>query len=287
MRHSPEGWPERFARFVEWKTRLAVSTPLPPYETETANPPAGSLTVGNDWTARLFDGPFYLSPPADAGRPACSLVFVQSRDGNTEAADPGVFGGGETDKHLVYEGLSRVAADAVLAGAGSVGRDQLFSVWHPQLVGLRAALGLPRHPVQIVASIRGVPLDRLLLFNVPEVRAVLVTVGDTAARLRESLIARPWVSVLVMDTPDHLSQALRGVLALGIERISCIGGRTLAGRFLEARLVDDVYLTTGVRDGGTLGTPLLDRRWRGRLVVRKRGTGAEAGVVFEHLRPVG
>ena len=287
MIDSSRGWSERFERLVELKTRLAVSARLPPYETETDDPPAGSLAVGNEWTARLFGGPFSLSPPRDAGRPACSLVFVQSRDGNTVAADPAVFGAGDTDTHLVYEGLSRVAADAVLAGAGSVGRDQLFSIWHPQLVALRAALGLPRHPVQIVASIRGVPLDRLLLFNVPAIRAVLVTVADTAARMREALIARPWVTALVMDTPDHLPQALRGLAAMGVRRISCIGGRTLAGRLLEARLVEDVYLTTGVRDGGKPGTPPFDPRWRGRVAVRKRGTGADAGVVFEHVLPRG
>lgn len=49
-------------------------------------------------------------------RTALSLVFVQSQDGNTGGADPASFGGGATDKHLIYEGLSRVAADAVLAG---------------------------------------------------------------------------------------------------------------------------------------------------------------------------
>ena len=43
------------------------------------------LAVGNDWTRARFDGPFYLSP-LRAGRPTCSIVFVQSADGNTGAA---------------------------------------------------------------------------------------------------------------------------------------------------------------------------------------------------------
>jgi hypothetical protein len=38
-----------------------------------------------------------------------------------------------TDKHLIYEGLSRAAADAVLAGAATVrAGDIVFSVWHPE-----------------------------------------------------------------------------------------------------------------------------------------------------------
>jgi riboflavin biosynthesis pyrimidine reductase len=212
-------------------------------------------------------------------------VFVQSRDGNTVTSNPSEFGGGDTDKHLVYEGLSRVAADAVLAGSGSVAREQLFSVWHPELVKLRTSLGMPRHPVQIVASRRGVPLDGLLLFNVPDVRAVLVTVAETATRLRDALIARPWVSTVVLNAPDDLPDAFRTLASMGVARISCIGGRTLAERLLQAELVDDVYLTTGVRAGGEPGTPLSRGRWRGRVVVRKHGTGAEGGVVFEHVLP--
>src|SRR5690606_4795502 len=78
--HTPRGWQERFARFVERKTRLAASAVLSPYETEHEDPPPGGVALGNDWTAALFDGPFYLSPSRDPeDRSACALVFVQSR----------------------------------------------------------------------------------------------------------------------------------------------------------------------------------------------------------------
>jgi riboflavin biosynthesis pyrimidine reductase len=68
-----------------------------------------------------------------------------------------------------------------------------------------------------------------------------------------------------------------------IERLSCIGGRTLAGQLLDDGLVQDVYLTTGTKEGGEPGTPLYDKPLQGREVVRKRGTGPDAGVVFEHV----
>ena len=127
------GWLGRFEKFVARKTRLATTVPLPPYLTELDDPEANAFAIGNAWTNRLFDGPFYLSPAANPSRPACSLVFVQSSDGNTRTPDPGVLGGGNTDKHLIYEGLSRVAADAVLAGAETVrGSEVMFSVWHPR-----------------------------------------------------------------------------------------------------------------------------------------------------------
>ena len=45
------------------------------------------------------------------------------------ARNPQTLGGGETDKHLIYEGLARVSADAVLAGSSTVrGGRGLFRV---------------------------------------------------------------------------------------------------------------------------------------------------------------
>ena len=73
--------------------------------------------------------------------PAIDLVFVQSRDSNTVADNPSTLGGGDTDEHLVYEGLSRVDADAVLAGAATARSERMvFSIWHPELVALRCSL---------------------------------------------------------------------------------------------------------------------------------------------------
>ncbi len=217
-------------------------------------------------------------------RPACSLVFVQSSDGNTSVDDPGLLGGGNTDTHLIYEGLSRVAANAVLAGAGTVrGNDVMFSVWHPQLVDLRTSLGLARHPVQVVATVRGLDIADTMLFNLPAIPVLLLTVAAAAERMSRAVDARPWVTLLVMDSPADLRGAFERLRFMGIARISCIGGRTLAGRLLDAGLIDDVYLTTGLKTGGEPGTPLSSAPWRGRTVVRKGGTGMEQGVIFEHV----
>ena len=270
------------------KTLLAETVPLPPYLTELDDPEANAVAVGNAWSKQRFDGPFYLSPAASPQSPACSLVFVQSSDGNTSAQDPGLLGGGSTDTHLIYEGLSRVAADAVLAGAETVrGSEGIFSVWHPELVHLRMSLGLPRHPLQIVATIRGLELDDTLLFNLPDIRVVLLTVAPAAARMHQAIKVRPWITLLLMDAREDLPRAFEQLRSMGVARVSCIGGRTLAGHLLDARLIDDVYLTTGVNAGGEPGTPLSSAPWRGRTVVRKRGTGVEHGVRFEHVLPRG
>jgi riboflavin biosynthesis pyrimidine reductase len=240
------------------------------------------VAIGSPWTERVFDGPFYLSPLPQR-LPACHLVFVQSLDGNTGARDPQTLGGGETDKHVIYEGLTRILADAVLAGSSTVrGGRVVFSVWHPEFVRLRRTLGQPRHPVQIVATRRGVPIDRELLYNVPELRLVLLTAPGGIAAMREALAERPWITPIVVDAGHTLVDAFAQMRAMGIERISAIGGRVLAAELIDAGLVQDVYLTTSPITGGEPGTPIYPRPLELRTVVRKRGTLHEAGVVFEH-----
>ena len=242
----------------------------------------GCSPSGQPWTERLFDGPFYLSPLPQR-LPACHLVFVQSLDGNTGARNPQTLGGGETDKHVIYEGLARVSADAVLAGSSTVrGGSLVFSVWHPELVRLRQALGQPRHPVQIIATRRGVPIDRELLYNIPELRLVLLTAPGGIAAMREALAERPWITPIVVDAGQTLVAAFEQVRAMGIERISAVGGRVLAAELIDAGLVQDLYLTTSPITGGEPGTPIYPRPLELRTIVRKRGTLHEAGVVFEH-----
>jgi riboflavin biosynthesis pyrimidine reductase len=276
---------EDFERFVERKTTEALLADLPPYVTEEARHDGSLRGIGNSWSIRLFDGLFYLSDADGARQPACSLVFVQSLDGNTGAANPETLGGGQTDKHLIYEGLSRVAADAVLAGASTVRDGRIvLSVWRPELVALRRSFGKPRHPVQIVATREGVELETGLMFNVPEVQVVLLTAPAGAAKMRAALSQRPWVRTVVMESGHDLPAAFDELRRLGLERLSCIGGRQLATQLIDAGLVQDVYLTTASGPGGEPDSPMYPGKLDAELIVRKHGTGSEAGVRFEHLR---
>lgn len=283
----PQPEPQRrgsgFADFIDRKSRAAAAVELAPYTTELERPLGGMRAIGSPWTRRLFDGPFYESPPPQR-LPACHLVFVQSLDGNTGARNPQTLGGGETDKHLIYEGLTRVSADAVLAGASTVrGGSVVFSVWHPELVRLRHALGQPRHPVQIIATRRGVPIDRELLYNIPALRLVLLTTPGGIAVMREALAERPWITPIVVDTGHTLIDGFEQLRAMGVQRISAVGGRELATELIDAGLVQDLYLTTSPVTSGEPDTPMYPRPLERRTVVRKRGTLHEAGVLFEHF----
>jgi riboflavin biosynthesis pyrimidine reductase len=276
---------EDFQSFAERKTREAEQAIIEPLVTvEDCSSRYPLRPIGNAWTRRYFDGAFDLfDPPREL--PALSLVFVQSRDGNAVVPNPASLGAGPVDFHLIYEGLSRVAADGVLAGAATVGKKVFFSVWHPELVALRRELGLPRHPAQVVVSRRGrINLDESVLFNVPEVPVFLMI--DTAG-LRgneRALAARPWITVVPMANND-LADALRRLRREhGLTRISVVGGRTVATSLVDAHLIQDLCLTTSARDGGQPNTPFYagDRAPTLGLIVQKRGTGA-AAITFEHF----
>ena len=238
--------------------------------------------IGNTWSRGYYDGPFhvYAAPP---DRPAISLVFVQTRDGNTGASNPEDLGGGPTDKHLLYEGLSRVAADGVLAGASSVGHSVFFTIKHPELVALREELGLPRHLAQMVLSNDGNFDPDARLFTTPDVPVFLLAGERCRAKLGGAFARRPWITLVPLE--DDLAVTFNRLHDdHGIGRISAVGGRVAATSLVDAGLVQDIYLTTSPIEGGEPGTPWYVGRRKPRLdvIVRKREV-ANAPILFEHL----
>lgn len=211
------------------------------------------------------------------------VVFVQSREGNTGARNPSSLGGGGVDEHLIYEGLTRAAADAVAVGAGTLHPNSFFSVWRPELIELRVSLGLPRHPAQVVLSVDGSPCaDDVLLFNLPDVPVFVVTSAAGRDRMSAALESRPWVhAILGPSLPVQFDQ----LRARGMRRFCSIGGRRSASELVDAGLVQDVYLTTTQSSAGDPGTPWYvgKRRLSFETVVVKEWDGRDGVVRFEHL----
>jgi riboflavin biosynthesis pyrimidine reductase len=278
----------RFEEYCRQKTKAAADACISGFASVVVprETPPGMVAIGNEWSRSLFDGWFYRTQTKAARRPALSLVFVQSADGNTGADDPSSLGGGDTDKHLVYEGLSRIDADAVLAGATTAaGSDVMFSVWHPELVRLRTERGHARHPAQVVLTERGdLPVHTALLYNEPSLRVIVVASSPGAVVLSKRLPGRPWVEVIDGGQPVDLSRALDALRARGIEVISAIGGRRTAEALLREGLVSELYLTTSARPGGEPGTPITTAPLPvHRVMLDKAGRGDERGVHFRHL----
>jgi riboflavin biosynthesis pyrimidine reductase len=275
-----------FDRFAERKAREAERAQIYPLHTvEDRSGGRGLREVGNEWTRQYYDGGFHLFDPPELG-PAISLVFVQSREGNTGAANPEDLGGGDTDRHVMYEGLSRVAADAVLAGAKTAEGEVFFSVWHPEIVRLREALGLPRHPAQIVVTGRGcLDVDRTLMFNAAEAPVYVLGSAIACAELAVAASTRSWVHLIPMEDDDVAIGLAHLRDRFGIKRVSAVGGRTTASSLIDAGLVQDLCLTTTSTSGGDPGTPFYVGEARLALdrIVAKRGTEPDAPIRFDHL----
>src|SRR5215218_9185032 len=270
-------WAHRFDAFARRKERQAREAAIEGFMTvDDLSASFDMRALGTAWTRERFDGWFHWTP--ESGGRSINLVFVQSADGNTVADDPASLGGGDTDKHLIYEGLSRVHTDAVLAGARTVrGSQMVLSVWHPEMIRLRAVLGRPRHPVQVVVSGGGaVHIDDELMFNVPDIPVVVITSHAGADMYRSAVRSRPWIEIVATGPAIDLPGALHRLSATrGIHVVSAVGGRTTATALVDAGLVSDIYLTTSPRRGGVPGTPFYARgALEMQTVVRKRGRGS-------------
>ena len=282
-------WAARFETFVDKKTTAASTSQIPGYTTVESRTDGQRLSaIGNAWTIECFDGRFYESWPGDQGLPAVNVVFVQSADGNTGTRNPMELGGGLTDKHLVYEGLSSVHADAILTGATTIaGDDTVMAIWHPKLVSLRIALGLPRFPVQVVATRSGqLDFESSLLYNVPQLRVFILTDDAGADMMRPHLKERPWIGIISGGAESDLVRGLRTLRAShGVTRVSSTGGRTLATQLIDAGVVQDLYLTTSPTNGGEPHTPFYTGTapLTTTRILKKAGKGEETGVTFEHL----
>ena len=277
-----------FAAYAAKKVREAEAAPIARLSTvEDRSAGFDGVHIGNAWTQEHYDGLFDLPVRTEADVPCISLCFVQSRDGNTGAANPEVLGGGPTDKHLIYEGLSRVAADGVMAGATTAeGTGTFFSVWHPQLIALRSALGLSRHPAQIVLTGRGcINLERTLLFNVPGVPVYIIASPGACERLEAAVSRRPTVELIPMHDDELRAPLVYLRQERRVGRISCIGGRATATALLDGGLVQDVCLTTTARAAGEPGTPYYvgKNQLPLQLMVRKRADDADYPITFEHF----
>ena len=280
----------RFEEYCRRREALALGVRLPPYRTvrDDSASVSGLVAIESPWSNRLFDGPFYRSAPASPQRPAISLVFVQSREGNTVASEPSVLGGGAVDKHVIYEGLSRIDADAILSGATTArARNLVFSLWHPELVALRLARGLPRHPAQVIVTERGqLRFDDGLMFHEPELRVIVIAGSAGAAVARAHVKGRPWIEVVDAGQPLSLTRGVEALAERGLQVVSAVGGPRTATALIDERLVDDLYLTTSPLSAGEPNTPFYEGpplSWR--PIIEKAGTAVEEGVRFEHLRP--
>jgi len=186
-------------------------------------------------------------------RPTVYANFVSSIDGIVAVPGPvesgrALSGAEEADRFVM--GLLRGFADAVVVGAGTF-RRAAGDLWYPEaicpeggaeLVNLRRRLGLREHPAFVVVTASGVIDTSQAALR----ESLVMTTPQGEARLR-GLLPKGSTVVVMGQAPIAAQSMLDFLRKSGFERILVEGGPTLLGHFLEANLVDELFLTTTPR----------------------------------------
>ncbi len=239
-----------------------------------------------------------LRMPARADRPHVFTNFVSSTDGIV-AIDPprgtgaDLSGGDARDRAVM--GLLRAAADAVVIGAGNL-RAERDHVWiaericpelAPAYAALRAAMGKPPAPLQVVVTGSG-DVDLSVPVFSAAAPSMVVTTDAGAARLATQRRAVP----VAVPEPGNGWIPLRTVLAAAKLAPGTLvlveSGPTSTTGFLEEGAVDELFLTSAPllvgRGGGTLTLGLVEGRFFPPRARPLRLVSARRGGSFLFLR---
>lgn len=206
-----------------------------------------------------YGGP--LSIPLRDDRPTLIGNFVSTLDGVVSYATPEAAGGGEISGFFEPDrfvmGLLRSLADAVLVGAGTV-RAAPEERWTPEGVhpasadafsSLRERLGLRRQPMTVVVTASGaLALTHPGLAD-PELDVLVITTEAGAARLADRPIPAH-VDVRAFGRAVAPGDLLSALAERGAHLVLCEGGPHLIGQLVEARLIDELFLTVAPQIAG-------------------------------------
>ncbi|HEX6728165.1 MAG TPA: dihydrofolate reductase family protein [Nitrospira sp.] len=196
--------------------------------------------------------------------------FVQTLDGVVSLKFPDKSGGadisGRNEEDAFIMAMLRAYADAVLIGEDTF-RNAPGHVWTAGCVyppfeeafeAFRKQVGKDAlHPLNVVVSGRGhVDLNERL-FNQEEVRRLVLTTEEGAARLQQRY-GRPLPAVVrvlpgdrVLDPSDMLTLLH---VEYGVKLLLHEGGPTLFSMFLQQALLDELFLTVAPQIVGRGGT---------------------------------
>lgn len=205
--------------------------------------------------AARFDGEFSVELRPE--RPTVIANFVTSIDGIAALgqSEPSAGGGeisgfSESDRFMMA--LLRALADVVIVGAGTV-RVGSKHEWTPRrvapqladvLAGWRSELRLAPQPTTVVVTARGDVDPSQPGLSAPDVPVIVATTRTGAARMA-ALALPPNMTVEIAGDGGQVSASavLDIVQATGARLALCEGGPHLFGDFLEAHLIDELFLT--------------------------------------------
>ncbi len=181
-------------------------------------------------------------PPGEAGRPYTVINTVGTLDGRGAVGGKSTPIGSKVDHRLMRN--IRASVDAVLVGAGTLRSEDLTLTVDEPLTKRRGERGLKEQPLSVILTESGdVPADRKI-FRTSEGN-VLIFAGPRAgeqnlARLSDLATVRTATGTSVPG-PEKILEMLAD--EFGVRRLLVEGGPSVNRSFLEARLIDEVFLT--------------------------------------------
>ncbi len=202
-----------------------------------------------------------LDLPAHPGRPYVIGNFVSSLDGVVALESASSFSiSGNLAQDQAVMGLLRAISDAVIVGAGTL-RSVPRHRWTAQAIyppladayqRLRAALGKPEPPLQVIVTAQGNVDLSLPVFQSGEAPALIVTTTAGAGRLSGRALPA-WVRLIAVEGEGKVSA---GAVLNAVEQVrSCEvilteGGPLLMGAFFAERKLDELFLTVAPQVAG-------------------------------------
>jgi riboflavin-specific deaminase-like protein len=197
-------------------------------------------------------------PPGKLGRPYTIINAIGTLDGRGAVGGKSTPIGSEVDHRLMRN--IRANVDAVLVGAGTLRSEDLtLSVYEP-LARRRRERGMAKQPLSIILTSSGnVPADRRI-FDPNAESDVLIFAGSHASRQdlvrlsRLATVRRP--SATGISELEEILETLADEFA--VRHLLVEGGPKVNHSFLEARLVDELFLTLSPKISGGDSRFLVD-----------------------------
>lgn len=199
----------------------------------------------------IYDGHFYAPLPSTPDRPYGTVVFASTLNGKVTFAEPKDIQATFTDYYF-YRELSKVFTDAVIAGAetvrGSPDQERFtMSMYDPELIAFRTrVLQKPRHPLHVVITGSGnIAVEKEYIFNLPEFKVLVFTTAWGQAVLSAHRFDKENVRIVSMgERIDFrtIPEILQNEYA--VERMLLIGGASVATQFIDAGVIDEMFITS-------------------------------------------
>jgi riboflavin biosynthesis pyrimidine reductase len=241
---------DQYSEYVQRETEVASRTVLPMrtlVELETREFPEILPSRLTD----IYDGYFYAPLPSTRDRPYVTVIFASTLNGKATFAEPKVIKATFTDYYF-YREISKVFTDAVVAGAetvrGSPDQERFtMSMYDPKLIAFRTqVLHKHRHPLQVVITGSGnIATEKEYIFSLPEFKVVVFTTARGQAELSTHRFDKENVRIVSMgERIDFrtIPEILQNEFA--VERMLVIGGASVATQFIDAGVVDEMFITS-------------------------------------------